>query len=1020
MTGLDINFHAIRFRFLVHPAIQIDDGELISHGHRLVTFKRLTVFYHYRSLLHNRGLPLAAIVVEAPRIRLPTTPATPAALVGSSSPVMPGSSAAAAQLPAPLRGPAARVGAAGQAAPASSGARPMAAARLEPYATQFITLEKQASEHLGQILKTLGNVTLDLGVEDAVVLAADGKPLVTDFSLRISRPSPASGVWQTKFRLVPVTTIASGALITGDGELSPAERADHTWAQGRLRFLRESAMQVAFNGTAVQARPKGNLMLVLSDDGRAAGTISLKLAQAVITSPILKRPTDAADYSFNSSIIFTGDSLRVEQASLKKGSDPLLHGEGALTELATAAPRLTLKVSGLTLNLAQTKLWLGQLKAVPRAAETLAANVQSGRLTLEQAELSTQIGGERLPKKDELARNLHLAANISQAAASLPPSLGLPALTGVQARLLLEKSRLSVSQMQARLGNSVLTAGSVSADLIPSAGQARFIARLNASLALGELYKPALGLAGDRARMIRRYLKAIDGIATLDAKAEGRIGQASKFTLGTYQVELRPRQVSLLMRSPARSVKLLDGTASLVPGLLTVARLHLADGQSNAFLDGSAKIDGRDSRLRRLVVDLQPVEIKNWLGLAVKPKEAIATGLVEGRVSVLGTPGIDPDFSAHGQLSASPASIKLGILRSPIEAQTVVIKLDGRGGEMSVDHAEFEGEKANIKITVPDLMRPVVQIGIHVARLDLRSLKFVHFPGQPKPPPKRFSPETRISGHVKIDRAQVDRLTFSGVTLDFDRRGNNWTVSNIGGGAYGGHALINLTGRSEDEILDVTTQLKAIDVAWFLTAADPSSKPVLSGRLSAEAEFRADTNTNNDLKQTLSGKGSFRVNDGTAYRLKLLARVLSVMSVSGLLRGRLPDPFVEGIPFRVLKANLTCKDGVLHTNDLILDGPVMRLSAVGYVDLPSDALNLTVGVMPFNMVDNVLSLLPVLGNGLASQDSLLAIYVTASGSVSDPSVLPAPITSVTKILKKILSLPVNIINSELKPSSPDN
>jgi hypothetical protein len=1025
VTGLDVNFRDIRFKLGVHPKIQFDDGELLSRNGKLLSFRRLTVFYRYRNLLRSGGLPLVAIVVDGPRVKLPAASDTAVAPHGEASLPSAGSQPTSPQAPhvqgdtgtsgnrrtLPEKGT--------RAAPTSPGVTQVPTpAPSKPYATQFAELEKQAVETLGRVLATLGKITREFDANDAVALSTDGRTLVRNANLELVHEISTSASWRMKFdSMVPVGA-ASGVFISGQGKVNPAGSTSHTWAEGDLRFSYDAPTQFAATGGTATTHPTGSLTLVFTDDGQAAATLSLHLAQTVFSSSMLKQPTAPADYFLTAAVVLSHDSLRVDQASLRTNSGPLLQGEGALTGITTLTPQLTFKVGGLELNLAHARLWLAQLKNPPPAAEQLAAYVKSGRLTMEQARLSTQIGDGQKLTADDLIDDLHVVANLSQLGMSFPPAMNLPALTGAQARLALEGSQLTVSDVQARLGNSSVSAGTIVADITSLSGQAEFVAQLKASLSLRELYETALGSNDPRVRNVRQYLKSVDGSASLEAKVKGAAGPGAKFAVSSYAVELRPQRVSLWVRPLPHSLKLLEGTVALVPGLLTVKGLEVADGSSSASLDGSANLAGRRPRLRRLVVDLHQVEMKPWFDVAVKRKEATATGLVDGRISILGTPGVDRDFSMHGELYSSPVWVKLGILRSPVDAQTIVLKLHGRSADMIVEQAEFEGEKAGVEIKIPDVMRPVFQFGITVARLDLHALNFVHFPGHPKPPPKRFSPDTRLFGHVKLDHVQIDRLAFSNVTLDFDRRGNNWTISNISGEAYGGHGLLNVKGRSEDEILDVTGNVQGVDVAWFLTAVRPEAKPALSGRLNATADFRADTN--DDFAQTLTGKGAFRVNDGTAYRLRVLARVLSMISVSGLLRGRLPDPFVDGIPFRVLRANLTAKDGVLHTKNLILDGPVLRMSAVGYVDLPSNTLNMTVGVMPFNMIDNVLSYVPFVGSELVGQDSLLAIYVSASGSASDPLVLPAPITSVTKILKKILTLPANIVNSELKPNAPDN
>jgi hypothetical protein len=76
----------------------------------------------------------------------------------------------------------------------------------------------------------------------------------------------------------------------------------------------------------------------------------------------------------------------------------------------------------------------------------------------------------------------------------------------------------------------------------------------------------------------------------------------------------------------------------------------------------------------------------------------------------------------------------------------------------------------------------------------------------------------------------------------------------------------------------------------------------------------------------------------------------------------------------------------------------------------STTMDMRIGLIPFNTVNWIVSKIPLMGGNLASGSSgLVAAYFQVKGPVSNPSVSPKPITSVTEFVIKTLSLPINII-----------
>ena len=68
-------------------------------------------------------------------------------------------------------------------------------------------------------------------------------------------------------------------------------------------------------------------------------------------------------------------------------------------------------------------------------------------------------------------------------------------------------------------------------------------------------------------------------------------------------------------------------------------------------------------------------------------------------------------------------------------------------------------------------------------------------------------------------------------------------------------------------------------------------------------------------------------------------------------------------------------------------------------------------MVPFNTVDWLVSNIPLIGSNIANGSSgLVAAYFQVYGPISDPTVIPKPITSVTQFVVKFLKLPINILS----------
>ncbi|MCZ7627266.1 MAG: AsmA-like C-terminal region-containing protein [Candidatus Methylomirabilis sp.] len=110
------------------------------------------------------------------------------------------------------------------------------------------------------------------------------------------------------------------------------------------------------------------------------------------------------------------------------------------------------------------------------------------------------------------------------------------------------------------------------------------------------------------------------------------------------------------------------------------------------------------------------------------------------------------------------------------------------------------------------------------------------------------------------------------------------------------------------------------------------------------------------------------------------------------------------MPYRRISADITVKDGVLHTTNLLLDSEVMRLTAVGQMTLADQRVDLDLAVRPLQVLEQGIRRIPLLGRLLPKKQSLAVTYFDMKGPWDDPSISIAPVESLTHTVRDLLLL----------------
>jgi uncharacterized protein YhdP len=188
----------------------------------------------------------------------------------------------------------------------------------------------------------------------------------------------------------------------------------------------------------------------------------------------------------------------------------------------------------------------------------------------------------------------------------------------------------------------------------------------------------------------------------------------------------------------------------------------------------------------------------------------------------------------------------------------------------------------------------------------------------------------------------------------------------------------------------------------------------LTGNLSLTGDVTATGSKVDDLKKTATGTFVFRAEKGVLKKFPVLSKIFSLLNVFQLLKFQLPDMAKDGMPYTTITAHLSLQDGVLFSEDFLIDSNAMGISAVGKVDLLKKELDNIVGVHPLQTLDRIVAKIPIAGWVLTDQNGhLITVHFKVEGNWDDPQVSPITVQSLAKgtldIFRRLFQLPEKLI-----------
>jgi len=173
------------------------------------------------------------------------------------------------------------------------------------------------------------------------------------------------------------------------------------------------------------------------------------------------------------------------------------------------------------------------------------------------------------------------------------------------------------------------------------------------------------------------------------------------------------------------------------------------------------------------------------------------------------------------------------------------------------------------------------------------------------------------------------------------------------------------------------------------------------------------------LLRSLEGPVELTARDGRIYEWSLLSKILTVLNVTNVVRGKFPDFREEGLPYKTARFHGEYKGKVLLLTRGTLNGPTIGIAASGQVDLGTSQTDVKMLVAPFRTADWIIRKIPLVR--YVMKKTFVSVPFTVKGDYHDPSVSFDPVgagAGLLGVLGRTIELPVKILEDVFLESEP--
>ncbi len=328
--------------------------------------------------------------------------------------------------------------------------------------------------------------------------------------------------------------------------------------------------------------------------------------------------------------------------------------------------------------------------------------------------------------------------------------------------------------------------------------------------------------------------------------------------------------------------------------------------------------------------------------------------------------------------------------------------------------------------------KPVITAKIESNQMDLDLL----IPKGERSPIREFletlAATSKVSATASIARGHYKHLKFGGMSARITIQDGVLDVDRIAGqstnGEIAGRIAVQLP-RKEPADAEISVRTTGVLVEDALKLVGAKGRGV-TGEIRLTGTIRGHGRNPHGLYPTLNGKADLLMENGRIFKSEERAiwKIISILNLPAVLQGKV-DLEKEGLPFNKITATVNIRNGLFDTENLIVDSPIVKITAAGNYDLPTDQLDMVWAVSPFGSYAQFLKTIPLFGRLFAGDRKGFATAMfSVKGAIEDPEVTYLPMKSfaagltglgqlAVDLLRNTVTLPIDLMTPDEDKSS---
>ena len=286
------------------------------------------------------------------------------------------------------------------------------------------------------------------------------------------------------------------------------------------------------------------------------------------------------------------------------------------------------------------------------------------------------------------------------------------------------------------------------------------------------------------------------------------------------------------------------------------------------------------------------------------------------------------------------------------------------------------------------------------------------------------SMRSRVKIQINSKSGLIGSLSYVNMTGGFSYFNNKFNIPEFAftshNGKFKAGAEIDITGN--EPVINTSIEVKGVELASMLEEVWPKLDKV-TGKMDVDGKFSGAGMTWAKLRSTLGGHVRFRVEDGLVVKYAGISDILSIVNLVPIFEKRSGRQTGAGLPYEYIAGDMEFKNGVGHTDNTVLEGDVVRMSAVGDLDFGKEKMSLLVGVKPFTTLDKIISNVPIAGKLLTGDEkSLIVSYYEVKGDMGEPVARAVPAESIGRaffgVIRRLLEPTAKALSDTPKQDGP--